>query len=69
MGRNGIDLKQSLQANYKRLIELKMQESISKGLTKQLIINFNRGEIDNIREGNIIAGATVVDFYMSAVVN
>lgn len=62
---NGV--KTELFDNYMKLFALKVKEAREKRLTKQLIVSINTGKIDNIRESNIITGASVLDFFISKV--
>lgn len=64
MGDVAGDLRVVIQKKYWKLIEQLAKQAIGKRLTKQLQVNFRQGEIVDVRENNIIVGASVLDFYL-----
>lgn len=60
---NIIDLiTKNRQANFIQLALGLINEALNDELTKQIVINVSKGTIIDIRNNEIIAGATIVDF-------
>ena len=62
---NIIDLlTKNRQKNFLHLSLQLVNEAMNKRQTKQIVINIHNGNIVDIRNNEIIAGASIVDFLM-----
>lgn len=62
-------LESQLQKSYLKLVEAKTKEYIEKRLQARLVISFDKGKIMSIQDQAIIAGGSVVDFYLQKVLS
>ncbi len=59
-----LKLKNELQESLWKFIKTRTGEYIENNLSGRLVIDFRKGDITQVFDNAVIAGSTVVDFYL-----